>query len=72
MWNKEGQQVAGVYLGAYTVSGVVTESRVKYGGTVQHTVKLDKPVTVFGRVADVLLLDNNDLFNNPSVDRAFV
>ena len=69
-WNKEGQQVAGVYLGAYTVSGLVTESRVRYGGTVQHTVKLDQPVTVFGRVADVLLLDNEDLFNNPTVDRA--
>lgn len=69
-WNKEGQQVAGVYLGAYTVSGLVTESRVRYGGTVQHTVKLDKPVTVFGRVADVLLLDNEDLFNNPTVDLA--
>jgi hypothetical protein len=71
-WNKEGQQVAGVYLGAYTVSGLVTESRVRYGGTVQHTVKLDKPVTVFGRVADVLLLDNEDLFNNPTVDLASI
>lgn len=70
-WNREGQRVAGVYLGAYTVSGVVTESRVKYGGTVQHTVQLDQPVTVFGRSAEVLLLDNGDLFNNPEVDRVF-
>ncbi len=68
MWNKEGQRVAGVYLGAYTVSGVVTESRVRYGGTVQHTVKLDKPVTVFGRSAEVLLLDDGDLFEKPSFD----
>ena len=67
-WNKEGQRVAGVYLNAYTVSGTVTESRVRYGGTVQHTVKLDAPVTVFGRSADVLLLDNEDLFDNPTVD----
>ncbi len=70
MWNKEGQRVAGVYLGAYTVSGTVTESRVRYGGTVQHTVKLDKPVQVFGRTAEVLLLDDEDLFNNPTVDLA--
>lgn len=70
MWNREGQQVAGVYLGAYTVSGVVTESRVRYGGTVQHTVKLDKPVTVFGRSAEVLLLDDGDLFEKPSFDLA--
>lgn len=62
MWNKEGQQVAGMYLNAYAVSGTVVESRVRYGGTVQHTVQLDKPVTVFGRVAEVLLLDDNDLF----------
>ena len=68
-WNKEGQQVAGVYLGSYAVSGLVTESRVRYGGTVQHTVKLDAPVEVFGRSAEVLLLDDNDLFNVPKVDR---
>ena len=68
-WNKEGQQVAGLYLGAYAVSGLVTESRVRYGGTVQHTVKLDAPVVVFGRTAEVLLLDDNDLFYVPKVDR---
>ena len=68
-WNKEGQQVAGIYLGTYAVSGLVTESRVRYGGTVQHTVKLDAPVEVFGRSAEVLLLDDNDLFNVPKVDR---
>jgi hypothetical protein len=62
MWNKEGQRVAGVYLGAYTVSGVVLSSRVKYGGEVQHTVQLDQPVQVFGRTADILLLDESDLF----------
>jgi hypothetical protein len=61
-WNKEGQRVAGMYLNAYAVSGVVTESRVRYGGTVQHTVKLDQPMLVFGRSAEVLLLDNEDLF----------
>ncbi len=68
MWNKEGQRVAGVYLGAYTVSGVVTESRVRYGGSVQHTVKLDEPVVVFGRNAEVLLLDDGDLFPKETVD----
>jgi hypothetical protein len=68
MWNKEGQRVAGVYLGAYTVSGLVTESRVRYGGSVQHTVKLDAPVEVFGRSADVLLLDDSDLFQTQAID----
>jgi hypothetical protein len=68
MWNKEGQRVAGVYLGAYTVSGLVTESRVRYGGSVQHTVKLDEPVVVFGRSAEVLLLDDGDLFQTQAID----
>jgi len=60
-WNRTGQHVAGLYLRTYTVTGAVTSSRVKYGGRVQHTVKLDRPVTVFGRVAEVLLLDEEDL-----------
>jgi hypothetical protein len=68
MWNKEGQRVAGVYLGSYTVSGLVTESRVRYGGSVQHTVKLDAPVEVFGRSAEVLLLDDGDLFQTQAID----
>ena len=73
MWNREGERVAGMYLQAYAVSGVVTESRVKYGGRVQHTVQLDKPATVFGRLADVLLLDEEDLFHKvPTVDLASV
>jgi hypothetical protein len=61
-WNKEGQRVAGVYLNAYTVQGLVTESRVKYGGKVQHTVQLDQPLQIFGRTAEVLLLDEQELF----------
>ena len=65
-WNKEGQQVAGVYLGAYTITGTVTESRVKFGGRVQHTVALDTPVEVFGRVAEELLLDDEELFGGPA------
>lgn len=61
MWHKEGQQVSGVYLQTYFVKGTVTESRIRYGGQVQHTVKLDQPMDVFGRSADVLLLDDKDL-----------
>jgi len=52
-------------LGAYTVTGVVQSSRVKYGGKVQHRVLLDKPVVVFGREAEELLLDDEELFTKP-------
>ena len=64
-WNKEGEHVAGVYLGAYTVTGVVQSSRVKYGGKVQHRVLLDKPTVVFGREAEELLLDDEELITKP-------
>jgi hypothetical protein len=64
-WNKEGQTVSGVYLGAYTVTGVVQSSRVKYGGKVQHRILLDQTVKVFGRDADELLLDDEELITTP-------
>jgi len=65
MWNKEGQRVVGRYLGLFNVSGLVSESRVKYGGSVQHRVELDEAITVFGRHTEVLLLDDTELVNNP-------
>ena len=43
MWNLEGMRVKGLYLsGDVPVSGKVTHSRVCYGGSVSHHVKLDK------------------------------
>ena len=62
-WNKEGQSVAGTYLGSFLVIGTVTESRVKYGGHVQHKIQLDTPLEVLGEMRDVLLLAETDLFN---------
>jgi hypothetical protein len=47
MWNLEGLVVRGEYFG-HKVQGVVTLSRVKYGGAVQHTVDLFFPITMFG------------------------
>ena len=38
-WNKEGSTIKAEYLG-YEVVGVVLDSRVKYGGKVQYTVRL--------------------------------
>ena len=61
-WDRTGTRVAGVYINTYTVLGLVTDSRVKYGGAVQHTVKLDTPMEVFGHVADVVLLNEEELF----------
>ena len=60
MWNLEGQIVRGEYFGK-KVEGVVTLSRVKLGGTVQHTVDLFFPITMYGQERTTVLLDNNEV-----------
>ena len=62
MWNLEGLTVRGVYFGL-PVEGVVTESRVKYGGSVQHTVDLFFPITVFGDERTTVLLDASEVIH---------
>jgi hypothetical protein len=42
-WIKDGEQIAANYLGQQ-IQGTVESSRVKYGGKVQYTVILNKPV----------------------------
>jgi hypothetical protein len=42
-WVLDGQKIKANYLGE-TVTGMVVDSRVKYGGKVQYTVELDAPV----------------------------
>jgi hypothetical protein len=44
-WVKDGSTIKIDYLG-FVVEGVITHSRVKYGGTVQYTVLLDAPLTM--------------------------
>jgi hypothetical protein len=56
-WNLEGQRVNGLYMGLFPYSGRVIESRVKYGGTVQHTIQVDEPFKVYGAVRDHVLVD---------------
>jgi hypothetical protein len=58
MWDLENCRVTGNYMGMFPVAGMVTESRVKYGGSVSHTVALDKPITVFGAIRECVILDN--------------
>lgn len=55
-WVLEGKRVKGVYLKEFPFTGTVTLSRVKYGaGDVEHTVKLDEPLHVFGAFRDTVL-----------------
>lgn len=43
-WVKDGQTVSALYIGKFPVRGIVLESRVKCGGTVDYIIQLDKPL----------------------------
>ena len=58
MWDLTGMKIRGNYMSSFPVTGKVESSRVKYGGGVQHTVVLDKPITVYGSTRERILLDN--------------
>ena len=62
MWNLEGLTVRGEYFGL-PVEGVVTLSRVKFGGTVQHTLDLFRPISLFSTSEHrtTVLLDANEI-----------
>lgn len=60
-WIREGQLVEASYMGEFDVEGRVVESRVKFGGSVQHRIELVEPITVYGRVANTLLIDERDI-----------
>ena len=61
-WNKDGSTVRGMYLSEYPVTGVVKESRVKYGGTVSYWLDLIVPLYLHnGERRDTVLIDENQL-----------
>jgi hypothetical protein len=60
-WNLEGLNVTGMYMGEFPVSGRVELSRVKYGGGIQHTVVLDKPIQVYSAVRERVLLNHENV-----------
>ena len=60
-WNKEGQAISANYLGIMPVTGLVQSSRVKYGGSVQHTVKLDTSINIYGAERTTLLIDDTEV-----------
>lgn len=64
-WVLDGQKVKAKYLGE-TVTGVVVDSRVKYGGKVQYTVELDAPVQFRWRSepSSRVLVDRDELLEN--------
>ena len=61
-WIKDGKTVVAKYLGE-TVQGTVESSRVKYGGKVEYTVNLEKPVQFRWRSepSTRVLIDNDQI-----------
>lgn len=57
-WNLEGKRINGLYLGLWPYTGTVESSRVKYGGSVQHTVKVDEPFKVYGEMRERILVED--------------
>ena len=63
-WDRTGQTIRGVYLDSTPYMGKVIDSRVKYGGAVQHTVELFRPIRVFNNknLRTHILVDENEPF----------
>jgi hypothetical protein len=57
----EGQRINGLYLGFLPYSGLVVDSRVKYGGDIQYTVLIDEPIKVYGEVRDMILVGKGEV-----------
>jgi hypothetical protein len=60
-WNLEGKRINGLYMGLFPYAGVVTNSRVKYGGEVQHNVSVDEPFKVYGALREVVLVSGTEV-----------
>jgi hypothetical protein len=60
-WNKDGSTIKALYLSEYLVTGVVTESRVRYGGSVSYHIDLVDPLYIFGSVREEVIIDENQV-----------
>lgn len=60
-WDLTGKRINGLYMGLFPYSGLVEDSRVKYGGQVQHTVVVDEPFKVYGVVRDRILVCGSEI-----------
>ena len=68
-WIKDGIRVRARYLGSQSVVGVVTESRVRYGGKVCYTLQLNSPVMLPWRTepTDVVIVDEQEILEETVV-----
>ena len=57
-WNLEGLRVEATYLEEIPVSGIVTLSRVAYGGRVNHHITLTCPINIYGAVRESVIIEH--------------
>ena len=63
-FDRKGQWVIAKYLDQAWVTGIVQETRVKYGGKVQHTIVSDSPTYVneeLREVGSTFLVEEGDV-----------
>ena len=60
-WNKDGSTVRAMYLSEYPVTGVVIESRVKYGGEVSYWLTLTEPFYMNGELRKTVMVDERQV-----------
>jgi len=60
-WNLEGLRINGLYMRLFPYSGLVLNSRVKFGGEVQHTVLIDEPIRVYGEDREMILVSKGEV-----------
>ena len=60
-WNLEGHTIEGLYIGDYVVQGKVENSRVKYGGKVQHQLIFEAPVMIGRHYREGVVLDHEQV-----------
>lgn len=60
-WNKDGSTIKALYLSEYLVTGKVTESRVRYGGSVSYHIDLVEPLFIFGSVRDCVIVNEKQV-----------
>jgi hypothetical protein len=60
-WNKDGSTIKALYLSEYLVTGKVTESRVRYGGSISYHIDLVEPLYIFGSVREQVIVDENQV-----------
>ena len=59
-WDKTGTKIKGNYLGEIPFTGMIENSRIKYGGDIEYRVRLLDMIEVYGDWRSVILIDREE------------